>query len=810
MRMSNLSRPQFFLITALLFFSGAAALIYEVLWLKELGLLFGSTSQAMATTLTAFFLGLAAGGYYWGQKAVTSRNRLKLYAGLEVAVAVCAAGYFVLLKAYGLIYSNLYACCSHSAGLFLAIKFVLALVILFPPAFFMGGTLPVISHWVSPDTKQLGRKVAVLYAVNTLGAVAGTVMAGFFLPVWFGYQYSYGAAMLLSLSIAAGAFLGSGSDAHPNKQVDAIHTTPIEFTGLKIIAFISGFLLLALQVLWGRMFAQVLQNSVYTFSLILVVFLICLALASFAARLFMQSRIELTAALFWLLAGGALLVSISPFVFMAATENLNYVSSASGWFDYLWQIMLLAFRVMGPSLLVLGCVFPLTILLAEKRGTYAGIIVGQLLSINTIGAIFGSLLAGFVFLEYLGLWAGLRLTALLYFLTAGFWLQKISIPKQRIAWVPALGIVLTVSALDPGRLPVVAIDPINEEESLLEVWESSAGTVAVVKQRENLKLNVNNYYTLGGTASAALEQLQGYLPVLLHEHPRAVYMLGLGTGISAGGALQYPIKQLIVTELMADVVTAADKYFGKYSNGLFYDPRARVLPEDGRHYLQATSMQFDVIISDLFVPWKAGVGSLYSLEHYRSVRQHLNPDGLFMQWLPAYQLTRADFNVIARTMLAVFPQVTLWRADFSPLKPVIGLLGQTTRQPLAKESGVFKQNQHTMLQHYVGDITGIEAQFSTAKLNTDNNPVIEFSSPIQQQSIKAGLQTWLAGEELLQLTETLRQQQSAFLTNIPEDFHSQPLAGYYLQRAQLFKYQGKLKTAKRDFKKYWQLVKNSK
>lgn len=806
--MSHLSRPQFLLIAILLFFSGTAALIYEVLWLKELSLLFGSTSQATAMTLTAFFMGLAAGGHYWGQKVVGSQNRLKLYAGLEVAVAVCAAGYFILLNAYGVIYAHLYTCCSDHSGLFLAIKFILALVILFPPAFFMGGTLPVISQWVSPHNAQLGQKVAVLYAVNTLGAVVGTLLAGFFLPVWLGYLYSYGAAMLLSISVAIVAFFCSGSDTFRHHQVGLFQNVKADFAGLKIIAFISGFLLLALQVLWGRMFAQVLQNSVYTFSLILIVFLIGLALAGFVARLIMQSRIDLAALLFWLLAGGALLVSLSPFVFMALTENLHYVNSASGWLDYLWQILLLAFQVMGPSLLILGCVFPLTIFLAEKKGSHAGIIVGQLVSINTVGAIFGSLLAGFVFLEYFGLWAGLRLTALLYFLTAGFWLQKLSISRPRMAWVPAMGIVLTVSVLDPGRLPVIAIDPINEEESLLAVWESSAGTVAVVKQRDNVKLNVNNYYTLGGTASAELEQLQGYLPVLLHTQPRTVYMLGLGTGISAGGALQYPIQQLIVTELMVDVVTAADTYFGKYTNGLFYDPRAKVLPEDGRHYLQATSVQFDVIISDLFVPWKAGTGSLYSLEHYRTVRQHLNENGLFMQWLPAYQLTKANFDVIARTMLAIFPQVTLWRADFSPLKPVLGLLGHTHRQALSTEAGLFKHDRVILLQHYIGDLTAISSQFSTAQLNTDNNPVIEFSAPIEQQSIKAGRQSWLAGDELIQLSEVLQQHQSAFLADIPEHLRSHPLAGFYLQRAQLLKYQGKLKAANQDLEMYRQLAKD--
>ena len=802
----SLSRAHFIQLTLLFFFSGMAALIYEVLWLKELGLLFGNTSQAMASTLAAFFLGLAGGGFYWGQKAAEWPNRLKLYVWLELAVAGCAAGYFTLLKVYGLVYPLIFACCGNNAALFIAVKFALSLLVLFPPAFFIGGTLPVMSHFVAPDQLGLGRKVALLYAVNTLGAVTGTVLAGFYLPVWLGYRYSYGLAMAISLLVAGGAFLMAGADAIGTKPVIRVGRREGLYTELKVAAFVSGLSMLALQVLWGRMFAQVLQNSVYTFALVLAVFLTCLALGGWLARWLMNSRFDTEGLVYFVLIAGGLLVGISPFLFIGWTDGLHYIGSASDWLDYLGQVTWAAVAIMGPPLILLGAVFPLLIRLAEKNGVSSGSIVGQLVSLNTIGAIAGSLLAGFFMLEQMGLWSGIRLMAVVYLLTAGYWLKRLDLVHSRWAQLPALGIVLAISVFDTGKLPVVRVDPVNEDESLLEVWESSAGTVAAIRQGEQLKIKINNYYTLGGTGSQALEQLQGYLPVLLHERPRSVYILGLGTGITAGGALSYPIESLIVTELMADVVTASEKYFGRYTNGLFYDPRVRVVNEDGRNYLRGTKARFDVIISDLFVPWKAGVGSLYALEHYQTVLERLNKDGLFMQWLPAYQLTRTDFDVIARTMLEVFPQVTVWRADFSALKPVIGLIGHQSPGRLSPSAQMFAQDKDELLTHYVGDLTAISRRFDEAPLNTDDYPVIEFSAPVSQRLTRSGVHRWLAGEDLIELMQGLHDESSDYLAGISGDLLKLPEAGLHLQRAQWLNYQGKLKGAKKEMAQYKALM----
>ncbi|MEN8261654.1 MAG: fused MFS/spermidine synthase, partial [Pseudomonadota bacterium] len=583
---------------------------------------------------------------------------------------------------------------------------------------------------------------------------------------------------------------------------------------LRALAFLSGVVTLCLQVLWTRMFAQVLQNSVYTFSIILVVFLLFLALGAWLANRLMSFRVTPAKSLFVLLTLGALLVAITPFVFTAWTDGLRYIGTHEGWTDYVLKVFGVAMAVMGPPLVLLGAVFPLLLKLAEIHDSSAGRSVGRLTALNTLGAITGSLAAGFVLLDFLGLWASIRLMGILYFLVALYHAQRMAHGSRSLALVPALGILLLVSALDTSRLPLVRVDPVIDDESLLETWEGSAGTVAVIRRGTDLKIKVNNFYTLGGTASHELEQLQGYLPVLLHPAPETVYMLGLGTGITAGATLKFPIKKLVVTELLADVVTASDKYFGRYTNDLFFDPRAKVVIEDGRNYLQGTSETFDVITGDLFVPWKAGAGSLYTLEHFRSVARRLNERGVFVQWLPAYQLSQHEFAVIARTMLEVFPQVTVWRGDFSALKPIIGLMGQNKIHPLPPDALMFSnliegEGRVPLLANYVGNLSAIRPLFEGYALNRDDRPLIEFQAPVAQRMTKAGALSWLAGEQLIHFMNAISDKSpfatDPYLARLSPEQRKLPAAALHLHKAQVLRQKGRLSAAKQELQLWREL-----
>ena len=195
---------------------------------------------------------------------------------------------------------------------------------------------------------------------------------------------------------------------------------------------------------------------------------------------------------------------------------------------------------------------------------------------------------------------------------------------------------------------------------------------------DDLQLRLDNYYVLGGSAAATNERRLGLVPLLLHPAPRRVAFIGLATGISASAAPALGVADTTVVELVPEVAAAARRHFAAWNGDLLERPDVHLVVDDGRRYLAAHDGPFDVIVSDLFIPWHAGAGSLYTREMYETAARRLAPGGLFCQWLPLYQLTREEFALIARTFAAVFPVATLWRADFYPDRPVVGLVGQLT------------------------------------------------------------------------------------------------------------------------------------
>lgn len=784
-------------IWILFFASGFAGLVYEVLWMKELGLLFGNTAQAAATTLAAFFLGLVVGARWWGRRVGGVEKPLATYAYLEVGVALSALLYFVLLDLYHAVYAPLFELFGEAYLPFLAIKFVLALGVLFPPSFFMGGTLPAMSQHLVRRRDALGRTASMLYAVNTLGAACGAFAAGFFLPRLLGFARAYLLAIAITGAVAVLAWWlargvrplgeweapgstaagggGSGRAEVVERSQGNEGWTPGWLRGL---ALVSGFAALSLEVLWTRMFAQVLQNSVYTFSTILVTFLLALALGASLARWLIRKAWEPATLVLLLLTGSALLVGASPFVFYGLTDGLAYFGGEQGFTGYVLDTFLLAFAVMLPPGVVLGALFPYLLRLAEPFARSAGQTVGDLSAINTLGAVAGSLTAGFVLLDLFGLWAGIRLLAVAYLCVALVVAARFEIQGRLLRALPVGGLLLLVTFLDPVGLPVVHVDPVEKGESVLRTWEGSSGIVAVIRQPESLTIKLDNDYSLGGTGAAVYEEGQAHLPLWLHPDPDSVFFLGMGTGITAGAALLHPVERVVVSELAPDVVEAARTFFEPYLHGLFDDPRATVIAEDGRHHLFASSERFDVVLADLFMTWKAGVGSLYSREHYRVARDRLREGGLYVQWLPLYQVSRREFGIVARTMTEVFPRVTLWRGAIAPGWETAALIGHRDETPLdpealaqrlarsgeieigtppggnsddaVKAEPTVKQFtvQDLMLQ-YCGNLTAARSLLDGYPVNTDDHPVIEYEAPITHRRSRAHRSSWFVGGEFV-------------------------------------------------------------
>jgi spermidine synthase len=281
------------------------------------------------------------------------------------------------------------------------------------------------------------------------------------------------------------------------------------------------------------------------------------------------------------------------------------------------------------------------------------------------------------------------------------------------------------------------------------------------------------------------QKMQANLPLMVCPDTKSIFFLGMGTGITAGSALdpQFSnITRVVACELVPEVITAAKKYMTNvegldFTNGLFKDPRATVLAEDGRHYLMATRERFDMINSDLFVPFRSGAGSLYSKEHFESVKERLKPGGVFFQWLPLYQVTEAELFVIARTMLEVFDQVSLWRSNFQPGEEVIAFAGHKDGTPLLasgldsraeKSAAVAGKgyrdmdrlslpfNAGTILLFYCGNVTGAKELFAGHPINTDDKPIIEYMAPRTYRNRKDAAMPWFVGPRLARLVDDIQ------------------------------------------------------
>jgi spermidine synthase len=851
--------PRIPFLLLLFFLSGAAALVYEVLWLKELGRLFGVTSHAAATTLAAFFTGLAAGSMAWGGRAAHLRNPLRMYSLLEIGIALSALLYFLLLDAYRWIQSPLFQLIRGHPPLSLLVKFLLGLGILFPAAFFMGGTLPVMAQFLVRRRDELGIRASLLYGINTIGAAVGAFASGFLLPRYLGFRGSYFVAIASNLCIALIAWRWSRStlemgpaepraaaiarpsslpaddarrswspadEARPSRPPAVAARPPWPPVGpgrIGMVAFASGFLTLALEVLWTRMYAQVLQNSVYTFATILTVFLAALAAGAGFANFLCRRPWPPQTVLCGLALVSGVLVGLTPLGFYRSTGALTMIGGDLGWTAYIVRAFLGVGLVLLVPVIAVGSVFPYAMKLGEAGMKSAGGTIGRLLAINTAAAILGSLAAGFVLLEAFGLWTSIRLAALAY-LGLGLLLLPRGTARLALGGAALVAAGLFAGVLTYSDLAKAQVDAARNE-TLVQVWEGSDGTVAVVRRGDDLRMKVNNSYVLGTSQSEMNLRLQSYIPLALHPDPRRVFYLGMGTGITAGGALDFPVERVVICEVDADIVRAARAHFRPYVNGIFDDPRVEIVVEDGRTYLSAVNETFDAVISDIFLTYKAGVGNLYTKEHFEAARSRLAPGGCFVQWLTLFDLTAGELGIIARTMLDVFPQVTLWRRGFSPSFPVFALIGRLDPAPLddtvlerwlahLRERGALPRDvwiQNVPHAAYAGNLTAARKLFERYEVGTDDRIPLEYLAPITERESKgARKRPVLAWLDLAEFCETLLHAAppagDPYLTTVSDVEKDHVLAGLAFYRSATYERMNRAREAEAYRQQYQRLL----
>jgi spermidine synthase len=720
--------------------SGAAALLYQTVWLREFGLLFGNTAYAASATLCAFFLGLALGAALVGAWSGASRRPLVLYARIEIGAALLALAFPFVLRAYDPIYARLYEDLADRRPVFVAVKFALALAAMLPASTLLGGTLPPLVSAYLKRGGALGREGGWLYAANTLGAALGSAAGALWLPEVIGVRATYATAVALSLVAAAAALALSRqdrvSDAPAAAAAPAAATGGPDGTragtaprGLLGVAFVSGFGTLAFEVLLIHALAQTLDSSVYSFGAVLVVVLVALTAGALAVS-FGAERVPARTLLPLALAAVALLLFVLPAALVAVTGGLSRYVSGS-----LFHGLALAGALGGPALFAGALVLPLTFRLAE--GGSVGARLGGLLAANTLGGILGSVTASFVLLDRIGLWSSLPCVGILY---AGTALATAASPRMRAGCAAAVALALAavfLSPASPRRLPLVAI---SADERLLALEEGAHGVVSVLESDDgNRRIKVNNHYSLGGSRARVGAERAGLLPLLLHPAPKRALFVGAATGGTAAGAVLLPLDEIVLVEIVPEVQALAAEHFGPFTRGLHHDPRTRLVVEDGRNHLRATRERYDVVVADLFVPWHPGAGSMYTREHFEAVRARLSPGGVFCQWLPLYQLGSREIEVIAATFFDVFPNATLWRGDFFGSRPTAALIGSTGAWPSARaveaaasdltrlgvEDRWFAQP-FGLWMLYVGPLAGIAPRLRDVPRNTDDHPLFEF------------------------------------------------------------------------------------
>ena len=816
-------------LVALFFVSGFAALVYQVLWVRELGLLFGSTAQAAAMAIAIFFAGIATGGWFWGRRVARAASALRTFGRLEIGVAATALGHLVLVDAYHAVYPAMYAAVGHIPALDTATKGLGAAVVLLPPAVLMGGTLPAMAQHLVRSRERLATTGTVLYAVNTAGSAAGALAAGFALPLALGFRGAYLLAVGLDLTVGLTAVLLASRPErattvsptwtaeqpgdHVREPEPQRGTVPSGLTPRAVwaIAFASGFATLGVEVILTRLFAQVLQNSAYTYALVLTTFLLALSLGAGLAHVLARwARPDPIVVLGGLLAVSAAVTAALPWLFHTTTDGLAYVGGQTAWGGYVVSVAALATWVMLLPAIVMGTVLPYLLRVLRAGARAPGELIGRLVAANTLGAIVGSLTAGFLLLPVVGAWRGLVLLAAVY---PALLLLVAARPRSRPAGSPAWPRVRAVGIRAPvavaaavAAVSLIGLDPQGlatvraggDDEHVRELREGAAATVAVIERDGERLLRVNNHYTLGSTRGAASERNQTVIPMLTQPEASSVFYLGMGTGITAGAALSFDVERVTVCEILPEVVELADGHFRPWVGGLFTDERVAVLAEDGRTCLRRDPQRHDLIISDLFTPWKAGTGNLYTLEHYQTARERLRPGGRMVQWVPLYQVSERELGIIARTMDEAFEQVTLWRGDLFPNRSIVALVGQADDRPLDPAGLVARARslrddpaiddaalEALALRHYAGNVTA-SSLFDDHPLNTDTRPRIEYLAPRTHRLVRAGEASFLVGEERDRVLDALRRavpvDDDPYLTALADEQRDYVESGWHHQR----------------------------
>jgi spermidine synthase len=720
-----LARRRHLLLTCCFFLSGATGLIYEVVWSRRLTLTFGATVLAVSTVLAAFFGGLALGSVIFGRFVDRRRDPVRIYALLEGAVGVFC---FATPWLFGLVESAYVALQPSVAGQIWPerlLRFGLAAAVLLVPTTLMGGTLPALTRAFAQEGGDVGKRVARLYGINTLGAMVGAGVAGFALLSIFGLSTTVFLAAGVNLLIMALALGLNGvwplpavrratpetmvADPRPTAVRGSRAPSPAMLWGLYIAYALSGAAALVYEVAWTRVLCLSFGTSTYAFSATLVCFLAGIAIGSLSFATRFVQRVREPLVVFGLLQVllAASVVALSPVLELlpyCTIEIYRALDSAPGWLTDLFGgeklsrsfalmqsgLLLATFVVMIVPTFLMGITFPLVIRIATERVGVLGRRLGAVYASNTVGTVVGSFAAGFVLIPLIGVQQTLVVGVALNLLVG---LVYVLTGASRAPTSAAAGALVFVAAaagcwfLPQWNQSLMTTGVYSRPEAYTNADFAALRKRNVVYYRDGLACTVSvstttteagEWITLqsngkpdASTGDMSSQLITAHLPLLLHPDPRNVMIVGLASGCTVGAAEQHPeVKQLDCVEI-EPTMAEATQFFTASNHNCLADPRLRLHYDDARSYVLTTQEKFDVITAEPTNPWIAGVANLFSREHFTRLRDRLKPGGLVCQWIPFYNLGPTDLACVLRTFEEVFPGSDLW---VFPDLPVDGFL----------------------------------------------------------------------------------------------------------------------------------------
>ncbi|MCZ6788241.1 MAG: fused MFS/spermidine synthase, partial [Planctomycetota bacterium] len=661
-----MSRERFgypFPLTLLLpavFLSGTAALVYEIVWARHLSLIFGSTTEAVAAVLSSFMLGLALGAVLVGQLADRSRHPLRWAAVLEIGIGVYALSFTSLIEIAG----------DRLPGP----AWIQAFLLLILPCVLMGGTLPVLARAAADSPTRGAKALGALYGVNTLGAVAGAILATFVLLESLGLS---GATIFAAcINIGLGILFWVASRAAGERTLIEAPDQPSRGlkgsagTGVLVAFFIAGFAGLTLEVAWVRVLVYYLEGFTIAFGLMLATYLLGLGLGAIGGTALATSSKNPRRLLTRILLLEAVLAIFTFILSDRLNEPLESLRSGLGAADamgakYAFGLFLASAAIIVPPTLCAGALMPIIARMALCTPQEVGKQAGAVYAAGTLGAVCAPPVAAFLLIPWLGVPGAIAASAALLLWAA--WLVALGGSQRDRVTATAVGVLFVVVCLlaDLGRPLVEASSVLRNPKyprHLIEFKEGAHCGVSVVEDLPSgtLALYVDGFRAAETGPKYGYMRMLGHLPVLLHNKPERVLVIAFGTGTTAGAVSVHPeVKEIVCVEIEQGVFDVAH-HFEAVNRGVLNSGRATAVVADGREYVRRAGEKFDVITLEPLMPYTPAAVYLYTREFYEAAKQRLRPGGILCQWIPIHGESRDDFKRLLKSMDAAFDHVSLW------------------------------------------------------------------------------------------------------------------------------------------------------